>query len=105
MKIMQYILAIVIGWIAGVVLSITFEPVANLADNAGLLVFWPVGIVMGHHSAVISALLVFSALQFPVVLFCGKRIPSRLRLVSVFVLLAGASFAGATNLIALGSQI
>ena len=105
MKIMKYVLAIVIGWIAGAAISIAVDPVAIFADNAGLLLLWPGGIVMGHHSVVLTLLLVVSIAQLPAVLFCGNRIPSLLKPLSVLILLAGASFVGSANLITLGSQI
>lgn len=105
MGMMRHITAILIGWIGGASVSIVIDPIASFADNLGLLALWPVGMMIGHHSVLLSALLVLALGQFALVMLLEKNVPPLLRPGSTLILFALASSVGAMNLISVGWQI
>jgi hypothetical protein len=102
---MKYITAILIGWIGGATVSIGIDPVADIADNIGILAFWPVGLLLGYHSFLLSTFLVTAVIQLATVTAYRRKLPTAVPAISSFLLVFVASCVGTINLMTLGSQI
>ena len=105
MRMMKYIAAILVGWVGGAAAAIGVDPAASLAGNLGILALWPLGLILGHHSVLFTALLVIAVAQLVLVVVLRHGLPAAAPVASTFLLFGISSGVAATNLITLGSQI